>query len=133
MKHPFPGFFPKDCPPPEAEPVVENFFRLVSNDPPDDKDFRSHVEMYPRIRFRNKCAACGLSVFTRLEDIKKLRRRLKALSNKKIAKGKANLKDGPALPTPSVEGDSHHTWWLFQGANVTTSFTVVDENIEASE
>ena len=128
MKREFPSFFPQDCPPTEARPAVENFFRLVRTDPPGDNDFRSHVENDKRRRYPDMCKASGLSVFTKLEDIQKLKRRIAALRERKVAKGKADAEDGMVLYTPTKEEDSHHTWWLFEGVTVAKNFAVVVED-----
>ena len=127
MKSEFPNFFPKGCPPDEAQPAAEEFFRLVRSDEPDDDDFLSHVERGINGRF-DKCIASGLSVFTELKDVYKLKRRVKAFANRRVSRGKAESRDGLALHTPSKEEDSHHTWWLFEGVKVAKNFVVIDES-----
>lgn len=127
MKRVFPSFFPKDCPPDDAQSSADEFFRLVRADPPEENDFRSHVELGINGRF-DRCIGSGLSVFTELNDIYKLKRRVKAFEKRRVARGRAEPKDGLAVHTPTKEEDSHHTWWLFEGATVAKKFVVIEDN-----
>lgn len=96
MKTVFPSFFPKDCPPNDAQSSADEFFRLVRAHPPEDNDFRSHVELGINGRF-DRCIGSGLSVFTELNDIYKLKRRVKGFEKRRVARGKHAESRGQVL------------------------------------
>jgi hypothetical protein len=126
----FPNFFPPNCPPPEAVPTAQSVFRLVKTNPPHDEDFRPNAVTQTTRTFRDRCKACGLSVFTTLEDILTLRKQIGAFKKWQVAKGDADREDGVALHTPT-SGNSHHSSWLYEGVYVAKKFAVVnagDEN-----
>lgn len=121
----WPNHFPEDCPPIAAKDADgEEVYRLVDQNPPSDLDFISHRLRYPNREFRDECKACGLSIFTKLEDSITLRKRLPALRDTLIAMGNLPNDAGKILPTPWM-GNSHHTWWVPDGVKVLGFFRVI--------
>jgi hypothetical protein len=121
----WPNHFPENCPPNAAKDADgEEVYRLVDQNPPSDPDFISHRLRYPKREFFDECKACGLSIFTNIEDSIKLRKRLPALRDTSIALGKLPSEAGKILPTP-YSGNSHYTWWIPNGVKVAGYFKVI--------
>jgi len=73
----WPNHFPEDCPPNATKDADgEEVYRLVDQNPPSDLDFISHRLRYPKREFSDECKACGLSIFTNVEDSIKLRKKI---------------------------------------------------------
>ena len=124
----WPHFYPKNCPPPEAEPASGKVYRLVRNNPPQAEDFRTLFEENPK-RFKNRADVrnCGLSVHTELQDseqLKKAMRMVPRFKNNQIAEGELNPTLGLIKHTPS-EYESHHSWWVPIGAEPWLVFKIV--------
>ena len=68
---------------------------------------------------------CGLSVYTDIADIGRLRKRVPAMRRRSLAKGILNPTLGKILHTPSRYEKSHHTWWVPVGAQPRNVFNVV--------
>lgn len=130
----WPHFYPVNCPPAEAQPASGKVYRLVQNDPAQPEDFRTFFEENSRW-FTNKptttvCKGCGVSVYTELQDIKRLKDRYKRKFGKyKIAEGELDAKFGMIQNTPSKEV-SHHTWWVPVRAEPWTVFNIIGESKE---
>ena len=98
------------------------------------EDFRTFFEENSRW-FTNKptttvCKGCGVSVYTKLQDIKRLKGRYKRKFGKhKIAEGELDAKFGMIQNTPSKEV-SHHTWWVPVRAEPWTVFNIIGESKE---
>ena len=59
----WPGYFPDDCPPQDAQLATGDVYRLVKQNPPESKDFVPLREKKTSEDFGEKeCQACGLSV-----------------------------------------------------------------------
>lgn len=103
--------FPEQCPPKDARKDNLVVFRLVSNIPPKLEDFISTIRESPHRSFSGEalCNAHGVSVFKKIEDIRKKRERFKNLKNKNIARCKISQNDGLIKETGEP---SHVTWWL---------------------
>jgi hypothetical protein len=105
--------FPKQCPPSDARQDTLEVFRLVSNIPPTEDDFRPNIREFPHQPFRDDvlCYAHGVSVYKKYEDVLNTRenKRNKRLRDKKIAVGTITPKDGVIKETFAP---SHVTWWL---------------------
>jgi hypothetical protein len=123
----WPEFFPQECPPDDSYPAIETVYRLVRINPPKQLDFRSHREMRPENNWPDECEACGLSVHTDRADSERLRRRVPFFKDRLIAQGTLNPDLGKIKPTPSktVDGTSHHTWWVPQDTEPWTVFICV--------
>ena len=106
----WPQFFPPECPPADSQDLEVTVFRLVRSLPPTIEDFKPVLVEYPHRNFSpdKLCMACGVSVFSKLNEIIDKRDAFKALRNRKIAKGLISQGDGPLLLSSK---DSHITWW----------------------
>ncbi|MCL6449913.1 MAG: hypothetical protein K6T75_01270 [Acetobacteraceae bacterium] len=132
----FPAYFPPGCPFalfPSARPVAARVYRFVSGNPPAEADFTSHYVERPAHKKKwntptKLCKACGLSVFLRAEDALRVRKHSPSLRGKLLAEGTIRPEAGVVAPTPR-KGDSHHTWWLYNGAKPWTEFHVIAEEI----
>jgi hypothetical protein len=122
----WPDYFPEDCPPDFAEDANLEAYRLVDQDPPSEDDFIPHKLLYPDRRYPDECKACGLSVFTEINDFIELQRRVPALRGSLISVGNLTPEMGKILPTP-YRGNSHHSWWIPDGMLVAKSFNVVSK------
>lgn len=124
----WPTFFPEDCPPVSAKDLeAAEVYRLADKNPPSDGDFIPHRIKFPQKEFADECKACGLSIFTKIEDIIKLQKRTPALRNKFIASGNLLPNMGKIMHTPKG-GNSHHTWWIPDNIQVVEIFNVITIN-----
>jgi len=100
---------PSDCPPDEAFPPDDTFFRLGSI-PPDDSDFWSHRRRFPHKVFQvSECIARSLSVFDDHESVLRLKRLLPSMRSKPVFQVDLTEKDGLVQQTGN---DMHHfSWW----------------------
>ena len=122
----WPDFYPENCPPVEAEPASGTVYRLVRNDPAQVEDFLSTWEEFPGRFPEPTIKNSGLSVYTDLQDIERLKKRVKQLRNRKTAEGELNPTLGFILWTRAAE-ISHHTWWIPIGAKPWLIFKVISE------
>jgi len=94
-----------NCPPSEAFPPENSFFRLGSI-PPDDSDFWSHRRRFPHKVFQvSECTARSLSVFDDLEAVRRLKRLLPAMRSKPVFQVDLTKKNGMVQQTGN---DLHH-------------------------
>ena len=125
MEAPWPDFFPNDCPPSKAGPAGGTVFRLVRNNPPTRDDFVPLVLEQPEREFGKRlCQACGVSVYTDIEDVRRLQARVPGHRSKSIAKGELSPDMGLMMPTPTRKESTHTTWWLFEGVDPSPAFEV---------
>ncbi len=125
----WPGWFPANCPPPEAAIAKGEFFRLVDGDTVVEEDFLSHYELHAAGRIRRywsdddewKAAAC--SVHADRTDADNLRLAIGSLLHKRVARGSVST-SGAILSTPSNRASSHHSWWRPVGDVAWTTFEV---------
>jgi len=68
----WPGFFPENCPPNNANEHVELIYRALASETPTESDFMSFQEKNPNKTYENPCIACGLSVFDSLVEIRRV-------------------------------------------------------------
>lgn len=127
----WPDFYPANCPPVEAEPASGTVYRLVQNNPPRAKDFRTPFEENPG-RFNNKPTIknCGLSVHTDMQDSERLHEVTKMIprfKNSQIAEGELNPTLGLIQHTPSSKYKSHHSWWVPIGTEPWVVFKIMSE------
>ena len=86
----WPDFYPEDCPPGEAEPASGIVYHLVQHDPPQTEDFITYYEDNPKFFESNPhliCKGCGVSVYTDLIDIRRLKKRSKKHKTDILPKG----------------------------------------------
>lgn len=101
---------PDGCPPEDSwqpQDVLE-VVRLVRQDPPTNEDFQSFRMLHPERSVPvSECEACGLSVFTDIEDAER-KRKLPRLKGTlpclvQLTSGSGRIKQ--------TGQPSHHTWW----------------------
>lgn len=113
MPSPWPAHFPAGCPPPSAAPATGTVFRLVRNRPPAASDFVPHILLFPRNSFTGcQCEACGLSVFTTLEECRRAEARIPSLRGREVASADLTAEHGALAATPRAKNPGHFTWWL---------------------
>lgn len=102
---------PENCPPADAE-YPENFlcFRLASQNPPVEDDYRSHRELYPEREFHvNECRARSLSVFSDRSECEKIKK-LPANREKLLISFRLFPECGVIKKTGKSE--AHYSWWI---------------------
>jgi len=108
----WPEFFPDSCPPQDSSSATGIVYRLINGQVPKEYDFKPYRQLYPdRVFDIPECQACSLSVYTDKADVVRLKKRIPATRNKKVACGSLNSSCGKLKPTPSKE-NSHHSWWV---------------------
>jgi len=109
---------PPNCPPDEAFPPGNSFFRLGSI-PPDDSDFWSHRRRFPYKVFQvSECVAFSLSVFDDPDAVLRLKRLLPAMRSRPVFQVDLTENDGLIQQTGS---DLHHfSWWRSTGFDLGT-------------
>ena len=125
----WPDFYPLDCPEEGFEPASGTVYRLVLHDPVEADDFKSRFEENPR-QFKNNskrklCRACGLSVHMNPQDSEQLKNRIGRLRHARISKGELNVTLGVIKHTPSLEEESHVSWWVPVGSEPWVVFNVI--------
>jgi hypothetical protein len=121
---------PDDCPPEDAIPTIGQVYRLADKNNFDENDFLSHRELHPEREWEgvSECVAGGISVYTELEGILRLRRRVKSMRRKKVISGVLEPKHGKMKHTPSETHPSHHTWWIPLDEKPWRVFRVIELN-----
>jgi hypothetical protein len=120
----FPSDWPGDCPPQDAVDADGIVYRIVNNNPPQDKDLECHFES-GRLPKAPPCLRCGLSVFRDLTDAAHQRHLLPKLG-KWIAQATLAANHGKAKLTNGKQ-PSHTTWWAYDGVKRASLFAVVRE------
>ena len=121
----FPDHFPPQCPFSEAT-EVDNMvvYRRTGHKNLTDADFKTHYEKHPN-RYEKDCMARGLSVYTNKQDLYgDAQEKTGAMRKKKFI---IEIQLNPSLGkihNTSRNGDSHHTWWMYGGADPFSSCSV---------
>ena len=125
----WPDHFPEICPPDDSIPASGEVYRCINNPPPKRTDFLSLFEegrrMWPGT---DKCMFCGLSIYSDVEDIFQMWRRVKGFGKRHIVKGRLDTLMGKMKNTP-IHESSHYTWWIPVGCEPWKVF----ESIEVPE
>ena len=120
----WPDYYPENCPPKEAKPASGTVYRLVRHNPPQAEDFLSTWEEFPGRFPKPTIKNSGVSVYTNLQDIERLKKRIRQLKDRKTAEGKLNPMFGLIQRTEGKE-KFHHTWWIPIGAEPWLVFEVI--------
>lgn len=119
----FPSHFPPSCPYEGAIEQTMTVYRWTNKPNPAPKDFKSYYDLYkdrPEKHTGDMCLACGLSVYTNLEDMRpqddkqertgvmRRRKREKSMMILDITPDSGRVKS-------TSNRDSHHTWWIYDG------------------
>lgn len=120
----WPDFFPFNCPPDNAQTPQGEVFRFTDRRVPREKDFISYQISKPGSVWPDPCIACGLSVYTDINDIPRVRKRVPPTRKKWVARGILEEKDGLIALTKARE-PSHHTWWVAVGLEPWAKFTAL--------
>lgn len=114
----YPEHFPDNCPPDESDVASGEFYRFIkkNHEIPLQDDFLSWREenlTKPCPKTIPECQACGVSVYSSLDDVIDLPKRIPRFRKMKVAKGSLNSNLGKTKNTPSRNtGKSHCTWWI---------------------
>lgn len=121
----FPTAWGPNCPPEDASSADEVvIFRRVLHNPIQPSDFMSWIELGRQIAGAERvCQAQGLSAFRCLEDARAFAERYPGTGDL-IARAELGNEDGKIKPTPR-DGNSHVTWWPFEGIDRCRKFEVV--------
>ena len=121
---------PNDCPPEDADLTSGQVYRLADKADFDEHDFLSYRELYPERQWEGvtECVAGGISVYTDIEGIRQLRRRVKSMRRKKVISGILTPNHGKMKHTPSETHPSHHTWWIPTDEKPWRAFQLVQLN-----
>ena len=121
-REPLPG----DCPPDEAEEInaPRLVYRLVRNNPPTDKDFRSQRAEKPEKEFKNvtECQARGLSVRTDLDAAMGLMT-LRTMRGTMLCE--ARLDHGAGRIMQTGEDPNHSTWWPLSDYDILANCSMI--------
>lgn len=122
----WPDYFPQDCPPQDSRPALGEVYRLINGALPNENDFKSYRQRGRKISAApfGECQACGLSVYTDVEDVSRLKNRIPSQRKKVIVVGMLHPGLGKILPTPSHNEKSHHTWWVPEGCAPCDVFSI---------
>ena len=117
---------PDDCPLNEAEEITSPrlVYRLIRNDPPYHKDFRSQRAESPNRIFRNvsECQARELSVRTDLDSAVELMG-LRSMRGRMLSQVQLDRGTGRILQTGQ---DPHHsTWWPLASSDILANCSMV--------
>ena len=116
---------PADCPPLAAEQITEPriVYRIVRNDPPTNKDFRSQRAMFPDRPFPNasECQARGVSVH---DDIGEAQLLLNMRNFRGCIICRVSLNRGAGY-IQQTGRRSHFTWWPLADYDITANCLVV--------
>ena len=77
----------------KLNPLQEQVYRLVRNNPPQAEDFKSTWEEFPGRFPEPTIKNSGVSIYTDPQDIERLKKRIRQLRDRKTAEGELN----PAL------------------------------------
>ena len=120
----WPSFFPDRCPPADATSAECAVLRLVHNDPPSAADFLPWSVENGKVSKSKPCRSCAVSVFERIEDVRKMQRRVPAQRPKAVAEGELKPEMGVTKPSP-VKERSHRSWWIPDGLDPSPVFRVI--------
>lgn len=125
MAKSFPGFFPKGCPPDDAQETSLHVYRFCVSDVVTKDDFKSYYEMDPE-RWEGKVQAYGVSVMSDKDESTWALRALPGIKKrfKNLAQGDTKPGLGVIKRTPSNQFSSHITWWLYCDAEPCVAFSI---------
>lgn len=123
----FPGYFPVNCPPPDAEPKNIIAYRICGNEIVCRADFNSYFELGKKVG--NDAKFYGASVFADFSEANQIIK-MPAHKNKYLAKGTTDKSCGVIKHTPSHNHSSHFTWWLYEDAKPEVYFQVIEEDCD---
>lgn len=128
---PYPEHFPEGCPPADSDTATGEIYRFISkkHDKPMPEDFRSWREQNPGKTISGditECQACGLSVYTCYDEVKRLTPLIPKLRKMKLAKGVFNEGMGRIKNTPSLNSKLHYTWWIPKNSKPWEYFVIID-------
>lgn len=116
----FPDYFPENCPliPSRCEELI--VYRAVDNKTNIEvKDFEPLIlDKKKKLNLSSsssKCRACGLSVYTNIEELQNNIEIVPSLFNKEIIPVQITKDSGRVLETPPIKSpdSSHITWWPY--------------------
>lgn len=122
----FPEYFPKGCPPVNADIMNINVFRYIEGDVPKPDDFLSYYQLGKKVS-KAKIQQFGLSVHSS-EEFSMHYRKVNGFIKKKykgIAMGYACINKGVAEDTSNKNNPGHLTWYLFAGIEPSSEFETV--------
>jgi hypothetical protein len=123
-------YFPAHCPPSTATTGIFTVYRFLDDHQILPSDFLTVREKALERRFpdeEKECRACSLSVFTDLEEVLRLQRRVPRW-RRTIAIGKLDETSGKLKHTPSPQtNNSHHSWWVPQAIRAIDLFAAIIE------
>ena len=123
---PFPSIFPANCPPDDALDADILVYRTVSNDPPQEDDFRNDVEMgKTKANRKPKCHNPGISMLRSREDAMH-HRSVFGWAAQHIAVGRLMPQHGKVKDSPVKDLPSHVDWWCYDGIERSKVFKVVE-------
>jgi len=128
----WPSFFPDRCPPAEATPAEGSVLRLVRNDPPRADDFLPWAIENDKVPKSKHCQACAVSVFERIDELRKMQRRVPAQRPKAVAEGELKPEMG-VTKRSSGKGRSHRSWWIPDGLDPSPLFRVIAPPLQQEE
>lgn len=118
------SIYPLNCPPPDAEKIVDNIYVFVKNNPPLPVDFQT---AYEKGRFADgdlclrHALSCGRNIHY-LQSIEKL-----FPIKRGFLKAKATLQSSDGLIKQTTDNILHHSFWVDPSlkANLYTKFEVM--------
>ena len=132
----WPHFFPENCPPNDATEPCGEYWRIVKHDPPSPQDFEPLCIANPRRQYSDdlndrygaspRCLASGVSLLKTIEEARNVARAIPAKRTGMLAKGTLEPDMGRLKHTPTNKNKGHHTLWLWDGVDPSSSFTVVE-------
>lgn len=116
--------FPENCPPAKAINRGLEAYRLLKKRSPEETDFKTHKELNIPFKKTNECLACGLSVYTDIDAIYSMLKKVPKMRKKFkfYAKGIVPTDAGVLLETP--EKSRHYTWWVYPETNPMDAFSI---------
>ncbi len=120
----YPEYFPKDCPPSDAQSLEIEAYRGCHNETVTRDDFKSYYELG---KGSNKAEYYGVSLFTDFEEVKVMMSMPNFRRNHPfVAKGITKAECGEIKYTGKSH-KSHITWWLYEDATPEINFQIVKE------
>ena len=126
----WPSFYPDRCPPAGTTPAEGVVLRLVHNDPPSADDFLPWSVENGGVDKSKPCQSCAVSVFGRLDDVRKMQRRVPAQRPKYVAEGELKPEMGVTKHTGKKKR-THRSWWLPEGIDPSSVFSIVAPPFQA--
>ena len=107
----FPSDWPANCPPGQADLCDGDYFHILQENPPGERDLKSFVEKGRELRFTPVCPCMpyGLSVFADRDDAAFMQRAMPRLGEF-VALLQLTMHDGKVMLTPG-QRPTHNTWW----------------------